>query len=250
MDKAKALAFQTANGAHMQTCTELGLEVRLLVAEHSLLSCQLMEAGLQKNRHHLVVASGVNSSDILEAYKKLRPDVCIISANLKDGTTAGFQLTRELRIADPHARVILLLPSSERSLVMEAFRGGARGVFSRDESFEGLAKCIQKVRGGQVWASNEQLQFLVESVAAISDPAFKDANGTTLLTKREHSLVQLVAEGRTNRDISRELNLSEHTVRNYLFRIFNKLGTSNRLELALYAINRRPPAGGQFAEKP
>ena len=60
-----------------------------------------------------------------------------------------------------------------------------------------------------------------------------------LLTKREQSLVQLVAEGRTNRDISRELKLSEHTVRNYLFRIFNKLGTSNRLELALYALNHQ-----------
>jgi DNA-binding NarL/FixJ family response regulator len=60
-----------------------------------------------------------------------------------------------------------------------------------------------------------------------------------LLTKREQTLVQLVTEGRSNKDISRELNLSEHTVRNYLFRIFNKLGTSSRLELALYAINQR-----------
>lgn len=233
----------------MQTCTEHGLEVRLLIVEHSLLSCQLMEAGLQKNRHHLVVASVVNSTDCLEAYKNLKPDVCIVSANLKDGPTAGFQLTRELRTLDREARVVLLLPSSERSLVMEAFRSGSRGVFSRDESFEGLAKCIQKVRGGQVWASNEQLQYLVESVAAVSGPAFKDASGTTLLTKREHSLVQLVAEGRTNRDISRELHLSEHTVRNYLFRIFNKLGTSNRLELALYAISRRSTAERDFVEK-
>jgi DNA-binding NarL/FixJ family response regulator len=60
-----------------------------------------------------------------------------------------------------------------------------------------------------------------------------------LLTKREQGVVHLVAEGMTNRDISHELKLSEHTVRNYLFRIFNKVGTSNRLELALYAIDRR-----------
>ena len=62
---------------------------------------------------------------------------------------------------------------------------------------------------------------------------------TGLLTKREEGVVHLVAEGMTNRDISQELKLSEHTVRNYLFRIFNKVGTSNRLELALYAIDRR-----------
>ena len=60
-----------------------------------------------------------------------------------------------------------------------------------------------------------------------------------LLTKREEGVFHLVAEGLTNRDISHQLNLSEHTVRNYLFRIFNKVGTSNRLELALYAIDRR-----------
>jgi DNA-binding CsgD family transcriptional regulator len=63
--------------------------------------------------------------------------------------------------------------------------------------------------------------------------------GPGLLTKREEGVVHLVAEGMTNRDISQQLKLSEHTVRNYLFRIFNKVGTSNRLELALYAIDRR-----------
>jgi DNA-binding NarL/FixJ family response regulator len=95
------------------------------------------------------------------------------------------------------------------------------------------------VHQGQIWASNLQLRYLVESLAAIAPPPITDAQGVSLLTKREQSLVQLVAEGRTNRDISRELGLSEHTVRNYLFRIFNKLGTSNRLELALYVINQR-----------
>jgi DNA-binding NarL/FixJ family response regulator len=66
---------------------------------------------------------------------------------------------------------------------------------------------------------------------------------SNLLTKREEGVVQLVAEGLTNRAISHQLNLSEHTVRNYLFRIFNKLGTSTRLELALYANNQKELRG-------
>ncbi len=69
------------------------------------------------------------------------------------------------------------------------------------------------------------------------------AKGPNALTKREADLVTLVSEGLTNRDISRQLNLSEHTVRNYLFRIFNKVGTSNRLELALYALSRKRDDG-------
>jgi two-component system nitrate/nitrite response regulator NarL len=229
----------------MQRAIECGFEVRLLLAEHNLLSCQLMEAALEKNRRLSVVASVIAPEEFLETYSSLRPDVCVISGNLKDRPNAGFRLARELRALDTDSRVILLLESSEKSAVIEAFRSGAKGVFCRDEHFETLAKCIQKVHGGQVWANNEQLQYMAESLADATDPAIKDARGANLLTKRELSLVQLVAEGRTNRDISRELHLSEHTVRNYLFRIFNKLGTSSRLELALYAINRKTADHGQ-----
>jgi DNA-binding NarL/FixJ family response regulator len=208
----------------MQRAIECGFEVRLLLAEHNLLSCQLMEAALEKNRRLSVVASVIAPEEFLETYSSLRPDVCVISGNLKDRPNAGFRLARELRALDTDSRVILLLESSEKSSVIEAFRSGAKGVFCRDEHFETLAKCIQKVHGGQVWANNEQLQYMAESLADATDPAIKDARGANLLTKRE---------------------LSEHTVRNYLFRIFNKLGTSSRLELALYAINRKTADHGQ-----
>jgi DNA-binding NarL/FixJ family response regulator len=121
------------------------------------------------------------------------------------------------------------------------------GVFSRDGSFGELCEGIHRVNEGQIWASSEQLRYLVDSIADKASPsAITNAKGARILTDREHSLVDLVAQGLTNRDISRELNLSEHTVRNYLFRIFNKLGTSNRLELALYAINHREAGGEQI----
>jgi two-component system nitrate/nitrite response regulator NarL len=223
----------------MQRAIECGSVVRLLLAEHNLLACQLMEAALEKNRHLSVVASVIDPGEFLETYSSLRPDVCVISGNLKDAPNAGFRLVRDLRARDSDSRAILLLESSEKSAVIEGFRSGAKGVFCREEPFETLAKCIQQVHDGQVWANNEQLQYMAESLADTTDPAVKGAKSANPLTKRELSLVQLVAEGRTNRDISRELHLSEHTVRNYLFRIFNKLGTSSRLELALYAINRK-----------
>ena len=154
----------------------------------------------------------------------------------KRRVSSGFKATRELRSQSSDARVILLLDVEQPQTVVDAFRAGAVGVFSREEPFEVLCKSILKVHEGQFWISNRQIQYLVDSLKD-SPPAITDAKGTQLLTKREQGLVHLVAEGRTNKEISRELNLSEHTVRNYLFRIFNKLGTSNRLELALYAIN-------------
>jgi DNA-binding NarL/FixJ family response regulator len=214
--------------------------IKLLIAESSRLSCELLENALQRHRQRLSVVAAVTDSDqIPAAYAAKKPEICAISARLRDGVSQGIHVTRELRASHEGARVIMLIDSGERDAVVEAFRSGALGVFSRDGSFDELYKSIQKVNAGQVWASNEQLQFLVESLASKTQPPITDAKGCRLLTTREQSLVDLVAQGRTNRDISRELNLSEHTVRNYLFRIFNKLGTSNRLELALYAINRR-----------
>jgi DNA-binding NarL/FixJ family response regulator len=224
-----------------------GYPISLLVAEHSRMGCNLMETALRRCRNITVSASVVESTEFSEAVKTSNPHVCIISSSLKDGPTAGFRATRELRETNRNVSVVMLLEASERTLVVEAFRSGARGVLSRDDPFDILPKCIQKVHEGQVWANSEQLGFLIDSVAESSLPVITDARGATLLTQRELSLVQLVAEGRTNRDISRELHLSEHTVRNYLFRIFNKLGVSTRLELALYAIHQRDGNADSFS---
>ena len=198
-----------------------------------------METALRRCRHIAVVGSVVESAEFQEAYKSTNPDVCVISSGLKDGSTAGFKVMRDLQEFSGSFNAVMLLESADRSLVVEAFRSGARGIFSRDDPFGVLPKCIQRVFEGQVWANSQQLKFLIESVAENAPPVITDARGCALLTSRELSLVQLVAEGRTNRDISRELHLSEHTVRNYLFRIFNKLGVSTRLELAVYALNQR-----------
>lgn len=230
----------------MQQMTENGCPISLLIAEHSRMGCNLMETALRRCRHITVTASAVESAEFIEAYRTCNADVCIISSALKDGPTAGFRITRELREISRNVSIIMLLEAAERALVIEAFRSGARGILSRDDPFEVLPKCIQRVHEGQVWANSEQLKFLIESVAENSPRAITDARGATLLTNRELSLVQLVAEGRTNRDISRELHLSEHTVRNYLFRIFNKLGVSTRLELALYAINQRDTSSNSY----
>jgi DNA-binding NarL/FixJ family response regulator len=141
--------------------------------------------------------------------------------------------------------VVMILDSSKATTVVDAFRAGATGIFSRDQSSELLCKCIHAVHRGQVWASSKELHLVIEVLGSTQQPAKSVRLGRPgLLTKREEGVVHLVAEGLTNRDISHQLNLSEHTVRNYLFRIFNKVGTSNRLELALYAIDRRGGLAG------
>ena len=219
---------------------ELGRPVRVFVADASCLKCQLIIAALQRSRQRMVVAgSAVNSVSICKGLRDNRVDIAVINAELQDGPIVGFEVTRQVRASHSAMRVIMMLDSLTAAMVVEAFRAGAHGVLSRDDSFEVLCKSIHAVYAGQIWANSRQLQFVIAALAEGAPSAHTHCvRGAHLLTQREEAVVQLVAEGLTNRDIAQHLTLSEHTVRNYLFRIFNKLGTSNRLELALYRIHR------------
>ena len=149
-------------------------------------------------------------------------------------------MLRELRSLQSKTRAVMLLSSRERGLVIDAFRSGAHGVIFRDEPLETLSKCIHAVHQGQVWANSQHLGYLLEALAQVKPLRLQDARGANLLSKREEKVVRLVAEGLTNRQISVELGLSEHTIRNYLFKIFDKLGVSTRVELVLYCLQEKP----------
>jgi DNA-binding NarL/FixJ family response regulator len=221
-----------------------GRNISVLVGDSSRMGCQLMATMLKRSRYRFsLLGCAMDSVGVLAAANEKQPDIAIISAHLQDGPFLGFKVLREVRTSRSKTNVIMLLDSCERDLVIESFRGGARGVFSRDGSFEALCRCVQVVHQGQVWANTRELDYLMQALAEAVPLRVINAKGASLLTKREVGVVRLIAEGLTNRDISRQLNLSEHTVRNYLFRIFNKLGTSNRVELALYAIGQKQQTG-------
>ncbi len=224
---------------------ELGRSVNVFIADGSIMKSQLMVAALQRSRHRIVVVgSAADSIGIHKGLREILADIAVISVALRDGPIAGLQVAREARTSHPATRIIMTVDSSTANIVVEAFRAGANGILSGDDPFEMLCKCIRAVYEGQVWANSAQLHFVIEALSKSGPPPALIGNGqgASLLTKREEDLVELVAQGLTNRDISQQLKLSEHTVRNYMFRIFNKVGTSSRLELALYALNRREDA--------
>jgi DNA-binding NarL/FixJ family response regulator len=109
----------------------------------------------------------------------------------------------------------------------------------RTHSLKALSKCIETVHKGQIWASNEDLEHLINALTHIEPVQFNRSDGTPLLTRREEDVVRLVADGMKNREIAERLKVSEHSIRNYLYRIFDKLGVSSRVELILYAFNQR-----------
>lgn len=211
--------------------------IRVLAADNTSMNTQLMVDALAREGQFNMAGSASKPGEVLARVKRERPHVALISARQEDNSAAGFALCREIRSASPNTRVILLLDSSERAPVVEAFRCGARGVFFRTESLRLLAKCILCVHEGQVWAGNGELHYLLE---AINEPApfrLNNANGNPLLSARELDVVRCLAEGLSNREIGQRLTLTEHTVKNYLFRIFDKLGVSSRIEVVLYALS-------------
>lgn len=122
--------------------------------------------------------------------------------------------------------------------MVNAFRSGARGLFCfADSPFRALCRCIQVVHQGQIWATAQQVDFLIDLVTQVPSLRVVNFHGDSLLTPREEQVVALVAEGLPNRQIAHELGLSEHTVKKYMFRIFDKLGISTRVELVLYAVS-------------
>ena len=152
----------------------------------------------------------------------------------------------QLRHSQSKFPAVILLDFTERELVIDAFRAGARGVFYRGYSFKVLPKCIRRVYEGQIRVGNLELEFLLELVISTRPMQPANSGGMALLTPRERDVVRLAAEGMRNQEISVRLNLREHTVRNYLFRIFDKLGISSRTELVLYVISG---VGNRFDER-
>ncbi len=132
----------------------------------------------------------------------------------------------------------MLMDQLEGELVVDAFRAGARGVFKKSAPVSLLYKCIAAVHQGEIWASNEELQYLLEAVQSTMPLNCLNSRGESLLSPREQQIVPLVAAGFTNKEISDKLKLSEHTVKNHLFRIYEKLGISSRVELILYAVTQ------------
>lgn len=223
--------------------------LRVLAADSTSMGTQLLVEALAREGRFQMIESPSTEAAILALIQREKPHVAVISAKLGEKSSAGPELVRNIRALSPVTRVIILLDASERSAVTGAFRTGAQGVFCRTEPFRLLAKCIQCVHLGQVWASSHELQFILE---ALAQPNFADfpGIGAVPLSAREIDVVRCVAEGLTNRGIAQRLKLTEHTVKNYMFRIFDKLGVSSRLEVLLYALGKSNVPGTTATRRP
>ena len=205
--------------------------IRVLVADNSRFHTQLLVGVLNRHCDLQVVSSDLNAASLVAASSSQKIDVFILSAFADEDAQRGFRILQELRETNPHTRAVMLLDSSKPDSILKAFRAGASGVFDHQESLDMLCRCIRRVHEGQAWVSHEQMTLVLEALALAPKVRAVDGNGINLLSKREAEVVHCLAEGLTNREIAECLGLSPHTIKNYLFRIFDKLGVSSRIEL-------------------
>src|SRR5271170_6447499 len=219
--------------------------VSIVVADSTRIHTQLLADALCNDRGLQVVAVAANSEELLAAVARVPIDVVVLSHNLDNQPGHGTQVLRGMRALRPQIKGVILLESSNPQEVLECFRAGARGIFSKQERLESLCKCIRSVHEGQIWARSDDLDHALEALA--NTPLVRATNhkGIELLSGRERQVIQHLAAGMTNREIAKALELSPHTVKNYLFRIFDKLGVSSRTELLYLTMNNsqaQPPS--------
>jgi two-component system nitrate/nitrite response regulator NarL len=214
--------------------------VSVLIADADLMSAHLLAGELARGKQDIsVVGVSNDSAQAIRELEKHQPDVALINTHLQDGKMTGYRVLQSLPTACPKTAAIMMIPGSDRELVIDAFRGGARGIISRAGALKLLSKCIRTVHGGQIWANNQDLVYLLDFLAQLKPlRVVKSGGGMRLLTPREGEVVHLLAEGLSTREISLKVGVTEHTIRNYLSNIYDKVGVSSRVELALYAITR------------
>jgi DNA-binding NarL/FixJ family response regulator len=209
--------------------------IRVLVADdHTIFRdglCQLLAA----EDDMTVVGEAKTGPEALSLLHKVKPDILLL--DLKMQPMDGFEVLTRLQEEKLEVRPIILTASEDERDYVEAVKRGARGIVLKAAASERLLEGIRKVYRGEMWIDQ---RVAADVMKAMTEPRAPVTRGDkVLLTAREQEIVTLVAQGFRNKEIADKLSISEQTVKNHLHNIFDKLGVSDRLELALYAIHHK-----------
>jgi len=191
---------------------------------------------LESETDFQVTGEALSSSEAVKLARQLKPDLVLLGLPLGGG--ARLEVLGDLVAASSSVRIVLLAPTVEKSLVVEALQLGAHGVVQKGSQPRVLLESMRTVIGGQYWLARESLTCIVEALRELVPRG--NGHGSAkdyALTPRELALITRVVAGLTNKDVGREFCISERTVKHHLTNIYEKLGISNRVELAVFALN-------------
>jgi two-component system, NarL family, nitrate/nitrite response regulator NarL len=209
-------------------------EIRILIADDHSIFRDGVRKLLEAEGGFSVVGEATNGIEALDLVNELKPDVLLLDISMPRLT--GLEVLRRLTKQTAPLRTILLTASVEKSEIIEALLLGAHGVVPKQSASRMLFKSIRTVMAGEFWVSRDMVSDLVETLRGPSNSGLAGAK-TMGLTRRELEVIAAVVEGQVNKDIAQTFHISEYTVKHHLTRIFDKLGVSNRVELAMFAVN-------------
>jgi two-component system nitrate/nitrite response regulator NarL len=209
--------------------------VRILVADDHAIFRDGLRRLLEGSDDVSIVGEASNGNECIKMLAKLKPDILLLDLRMPEKD--GLGVLEEINFDSMATRVIVLTAAEDDRDVVRAMRLGARGVVLKQSASDLLLKSIRKVSDGEIWLDNRMTAEVIDAFKKSSEAGQRREK--PLLSDREKEIVQLVAQGFRNREIGEKLFISEQTVKNHLHNIFDKLGVSDRLELALYAIHHR-----------
>jgi len=210
-------------------------QIRVLMADDHAIFRDGLRKLLDGDDEITIVGEAQNGGECIKMLAKLKPDILLLDLRMPEKD--GLAVLEEVNFDQIPTRVIVLTAAEDDRDVVRAMRLGARGVVLKQSATDLLVKSIHRVHAGEIWLDNRMTAEVMKAFAKSSESGPRREK--PLLSDREKEIVQLGAQGFRNKEIGEKLFISEQTVKNHLHNIFDKLGVSDRLELALYAIHHR-----------
>jgi DNA-binding NarL/FixJ family response regulator len=215
------------------------LPVRVLIADDHPIVREGLRRLLSLEEDVEVVGEAGDGEETVSMVEKLDPDVVLL--DLRMPGMDGFAALQRMQKLGKKTRVIVLTASEDKNEFVQAMKLGCSGIVLKQTAADLIIKSIRKVHAGEIWLDSHTTAAVMRQFASPADvgaPSGMRARDRSPLSRREREIVALVAQGYKNKEMAEKMFISEQTVKNHLHNIFDKLGVSDRLELALYAIHK------------
>ncbi len=213
--------------------------VRILIADDHPIFRDGLKRLLESERGFKVVGEACDGMEAVTMARQLKPEILLL--DLAMPRRPGLEALREMSTDTTSVRVILLTAAAEKGQIVEALQLGARGIVLKDSATQILLQSIRAVMNGEYWVGRESVSNLVQYLRGLIGSGNTARQRKYGLTPRELEIVSAVVAGYANKEIAEHFKISEDTVKHHLSNIFDKIGVSTRLELALFAVNQALP---------
>jgi DNA-binding NarL/FixJ family response regulator len=212
--------------------------IRVLIVDDHALFRRGLQMVLEQETDIVVVGEGGDGAEAVSKTQELMPDVVLMDVRMPK--RGGIEATKQIKEIAPHVKILMLTISDEEADLYDAIKAGATGYLLKEVSIEEVGAAIRSVQTGQSLISPSMASKLLSEFATMVKRADeKQAAPQPRLTDREMEVLKLVAKGRNNRDIAKELFISENTVKNHIRNILEKLHLHSRMEAVVYAVREK-----------